>query len=119
VDVVGKSDRAVDRVHADESLVVADLMKLAERLAVTIAGEQFFFREIELDCAFRQADMAYAQASRSGDAEELARATAVRALVFRAHDLVGIREIDTAIEALHELMDVLVGSAAPGEGQSN
>jgi hypothetical protein len=115
MDIVGKSDRAVDRVNADESLAVADFMKLSHRLSQTVEGEQFFFRELELDCVFRQADMEYTRAVRSGKADEIAFAATVRSLVFQAHDLVGIRELGKAIETLHTLMDVLVGVQGSGE----
>jgi hypothetical protein len=115
MDIIGKSDRAVDRVNADESLGVADLMKLADRLSQTANGEQFFFRELELDCAFRQADIQYALAVRSGRTDDIAYAATVRSLVFQAHDLVGVRELGSAIETLHTLMDVLVGVAGHGE----
>src|ERR1700678_348545 len=114
MDIIGKSDRPVDRVNADESLGVADLMKLADRLSQTVRGEQFFFRELELDCAFRQADIQYALAVRSGTPDEIAHAATVRSLVFQAHDLVGLRELGSAIETLHTLMDVLVGVAGDG-----
>lgn len=110
MDIVGKSNRPVDRVVWERDyLSLESLTRLCERLSETEAGEQFVFREVELDCCYRQADGELRIAARSGNAERIVRATAVRERVFAAHDLVGTRELRGGIKELHVVADLVTG----------
>lgn len=110
VEIIGRSERNVDRVNwEDDYLDVESILKLVARLEETAVGEQFLFREVELDCVFRQADGDLNAAKRSGNAGRIVRASRVRALVFEAHDLVGLQALDVATKKLHDLLDLVMG----------
>jgi len=110
MDVVGKSERPVDRVvFESDYLSLESLSRLAERLHATTEGEQFLFREVELDCCFRQADGELHIARKSNDPSRIERAAAVRERVFAAHDLVGTRDLDGAIAQLNAVADLVTG----------
>ena len=110
MDIVGRSERPVDRVAVERDyLSLESLSRLCDRLRSTTEKEQYLFREVELDCCFRQADGELVMAKRSSDASRIARATAVRAKVFAAHDLVGTRELTAAIAQLNAVADLVTG----------
>lgn len=110
MDVVGKSERPVDRVvFESDYLSLESLSRLAERLSSTNDGEQYLFREVELDCCFRQADGELHIAMKSNDPSSIERAVAVRTRVFAAHDLVGTRQLGAAIEQLDAVADLVTG----------
>lgn len=110
MDIVGRSERPVDRVAVElDYLSLESLSRLAERLKSTTEKEQYLFREVELDCCFRQADGELLMAKRANDPARIERAAAVRAKVFAAHDFVGTRELTAAIAQLDAVADLVTG----------
>ena len=103
----------IDRVVWMDDLSVATLIRLVERLEKTCEMEQFIFREAEMDDAYRQADMELRSAVREQlSAEVIAGLDRVRSLVFRAHDQVGLGEIEGAIAELNTVIGIKVGLEA-------
>ena len=87
----------IDRVVWMDDLSVATLIRLVERLEKTSEMEQFIFREAEMDDAYRQADMELRSAVREQlQPEVITGLERVRSLVFKAHDFVGLGQIDEA-----------------------
>jgi hypothetical protein len=84
---------------------------LAERLEATNHGEQFLFREVELDCAFRQADSQYQESRLSSDQTKIGRAQSIRDLVFEIHDLCGLRSMTEAVSRVNDLAEFVAGFA--------
>ena len=111
MEIYGKSNQSeVDRVVWMDDLSVRTLIKLVERLESTVEMEQFIFREAEMDDAYRQADMEVRRAVREQLAPDvIAGFERVRALVFSAHDYVGLGEVDEAIKELNTVIGIRVG----------
>jgi hypothetical protein len=111
VEIFGKSNRAdVDRVVGMDDLSVRTLIKLVERLEGTSEIEQFIFREAEMDDAYRQADMDVRLALREQlRPEVIAGLKKIRALVFAAHDYVGLGQTAEAIRELNSVIGIKVG----------
>ena len=111
MEIYGKSNQSeVDRVVWMDDLSVRTLIKLVERLESTVEMEQFIFREAEMDDAYRQADMEVRRAVREQLAPDvIAGFERVRSLVFSAHDLVGLGQVDEAIKELNTVIGISVG----------
>lgn len=110
MDIVGKCNRAADTVVWErDCMSLESLTRLCARLAATADGEQFVFREVELDCCYRQADGEARIAEHGGDSAGLSRSIAIRERVFAAHDFVGTRNLSHAINALNEVADLVMG----------
>ena len=110
MEIVGGSERDVDRVVQIDDLTVGTLIALIHRLEQTELGEQFIFREAELDDAYRQADADVRLAERAaGGSAAVAELMRLREIVFRAHDLVGWRRIPEAVHELNKVIDIKIG----------
>jgi hypothetical protein len=110
MEIIGRGTGPADHVVWEaDYLSVSALMGLASRLEATERGEQFLFREVELDCAFGQADSRHQEAVRSNDPMQVARALAVRDLVFEIHDLCGLRSMKEAVSRVNVLAEVVAG----------
>lgn len=102
LEIFGRTEDAVDCVVVEESYLSPEsLARLVGRLASTTRGEQFLFREVEMDCLFREVDGELAGAVLAGASPGVIdRLRRIRALVFDAHDLVGVEDTEQAIERL-------------------
>jgi hypothetical protein len=110
MEIIGTGTGQADRVVWEEDyLSVSSLMGLATRLDATDHGEQFVFREVELDCAFRQADSRYQESLLSSDPTQITRAKAIRDLVFEIHDLCGLQSMKEAVLRVNDLAEVVAG----------
>ncbi|MPZ49270.1 MAG: hypothetical protein GEU75_08220 [Dehalococcoidia bacterium] len=109
MELTGGSDRDVDRVVWVDDLSVATLVSLIDRLRET-KGAQFFFREAEMDDAYRQADADCRLAVHAGsERETVSQLERVRQLIFDAHDLVGLEKIPEAVQELNKVIDIKIG----------
>jgi hypothetical protein len=110
MEITGASDRDVDRVVWVDDLNVKTLIALIDRLNETEQGEQFLFREAEMDDAYRQADADVRLAVRArATAPTIAELERVREMIFRAHDLVGWTKIPEAVEELNKVIEIKIG----------
>lgn len=110
MNIHGKSERPVDRINWVDDLTVKSLIELIDRLRQTQETEQFLFREAEMDDAYRQADADCRLAVRDGATPAaLAPLEEVRAIVFRAHDLVGLGDVEEAIKELNRVVEIRIG----------
>jgi hypothetical protein len=110
MEIGGASDRDVDRVQWVDDLNVKTLIALIDRLQETQTGEQFIFREAEMDDAYRQADTDLRLAQRaSADNATLEHLERVRRIVFDAHDLVGLQKIAEAVQQLNQVVEIKIG----------
>jgi hypothetical protein len=110
VEIFGASDQEVDRITWVDDLSVKTLLGLMERLRQTTHGEQFLFREAELDDTYRQADAELQLARRAGaDPELLRHLECIREMVFRAHDYVGEGDMVRAMKELSGVIDIKIG----------
>ena len=109
MEITGGSDRDVDRVVLVDDLSVGTLVSLIDRLQET-EGAQFFFREAEMDDAYRHADADVRLAVHAGsDRETISQLERVRQLIFSAHDFVGWGNIPEAVQELNKVIDIKIG----------
>lgn len=110
MEIVGRSNRDVDRVVWVEDLSVRSLIQLIDRLRQTEQMEQFIFREAEMDDAYRRADADLRLAVRVDASQETVDGLErVRALIFAAHDFVGLSDTARAIEELNKVIEIKTG----------
>lgn len=110
MEIIGGSEREVDRVIWVDDLTVGTLIALIDRLEQTEKAEQFLFREAELDDAYRQADADVRLAVRDGsDSRTMAGLERVKEIVFAAHDFVGWGKIPEAVRELNKVIEIKIG----------
>ena len=110
MEIIGRSERDVDRVVWVDDLTVKTLIALINRLEQTEQLEQFLFREAELDDTYRQADADVRLAERTdAEPETLAQLQRVREIIFAAHDFVGYEKIPEAIQELNKVIEIKIG----------
>jgi len=93
-----------------DDLSLATLIALVDRLRETETPDQFLCREIELDEAYLEADSELRQVTdRGAQPDSLDRAKLIRALVIRAHDLLGESDIVAAVQELNKVIEMKIG----------
>jgi hypothetical protein len=114
VDIIGRSELPVDRVVLETTYLSGlGLARLIERLRATGSAEQFLFREVEMDCLYREADAILARAEHDSAAQPIIeRVRRIRGLCFQAHDLVGAEDTGSAVERLLVVTQLLEHPAA-------
>jgi hypothetical protein len=91
-----------------EDLSLKTIIALIARLQATETDDQAVCRELELDDAYRRADMDLRDAA-GESAETIERYGRVREIVIRAHDFVGESKIEDAVQELNKLVEMKIG----------
>jgi hypothetical protein len=99
---------SVDQALLLEDLSLKTIISLIARLKSTETDNQMVCRELELDDAYRRADMDLREAENES-AATIAEFARVREIVTKAHDLVGESRLDEAIRELNGLVEMKIG----------
>jgi hypothetical protein len=87
-------------------LSIAALLGLVLRLDLSTTDEEYLFRECEMDCAYRLAELDLESARRNGrSTADIEVFEQVLALITRAHDLVGEERLDDAVALVRDAID--------------
>ncbi|MBL8552122.1 MAG: hypothetical protein JNJ73_19195 [Hyphomonadaceae bacterium] len=89
----GLGPQEIDRLHVFAEITDQTLMALVARIERSSTAEHLIYRECELDEAWRLLDSAVREVRSQGGAgaaEALETLDALRPIVIKAHDLVGI-----------------------------
>ena len=109
MDAHGGTD-AVDSTVRVEDLSLSTLIALIARLRATETPAQFLCREVELDEAYLEADVALHLVEDEGiEPETFERAKLVRSLVLNAHDFLGESNLQAAVRELNKVIEIKIG----------
>jgi hypothetical protein len=100
----------LDHITEMNGLSLSALILLIERLRQTETANQFYCREVELDDAYRHADVDF----RAAEADEINETMVnelkqIRQFVIKAHDFVGESNVTAAIEELSRVVEIKIG----------
>ena len=101
-------EQDVDRIIDINGISVRSVILLIERLRQTETPNQFYCREVELDDAYRHADVDFRLAE-SDEQDNVDEFRLVREHVIRAHDLVGESNVSAAVAELSRIVEIKIG----------
>ena len=104
----GQDPESFDQAVPLDDLSLKTIIGLIERLKATQTDDQVVCRELELDDAYRRADMDLRDAA-GEPAETIAQFGRVREIVIKAHDFVGESKIEDAVQELNKLVEMKIG----------
>ena len=108
------NEQDADQTVELEGLSLRAVIQLIDRLRQTETEDQFLHREVELDDAYRHADMdlRLAEADQVGS-QQISELQRVREHILKAHDLVGESNRAAAIEELDRIVEIQIGLGGP------
>ena len=107
MDLNGEAGSVNQAVPLDD-LSLGTIIALIGRLKETETASQMVCRELELDDAYRRADMDVKEAV--GDSSPaVAELERIRQLVITAHDFVGESKIEDAVQELNKVVEMKIG----------
>ena len=104
----GEDPEGYDQAVPLEDLSLRTIIGLIERLKATRTDDEMVCRELELDDAYRRADMDLREAA-GEPTEAIAAFVRVREIVINAHDFVGESKLEDAVQELNKLVEMKIG----------